>query len=314
MKALRNGKIKLVAVILTKNESIHLARCLTKMRTLTKDILVVDSFSSDNTVQIAERHGARVLQRDWTSYANQFNWALEQLAADIEWVIRVDADEYLSPELVADIRSRLPELGPEINGGRMRRRIIFQGRTIRFGGFCKHPLLRLVRNGCGQAEDIWMDEHIVGANSSILFDGEIIDHNLRSLTSWIEKHNRYSSLEALDILNSKHRFLDCGMRTMLAPRLWPLGSDASTRWLKKNIYLRMPRKVRALLLFLYRYVLRLGFLDGRAGRQFHVLQAFWYRYLVDSKLEEVECRIREQPMDVVTGIRQILENDPPPPP
>ncbi len=301
--------MKLVVVILTKNEAIHLARCLANVRALTENILVVDSFSSDKTVQIAERHGARVLQRKWTNHANQFNWALEQLDANTEWVLRVDADERLSPALVADIRARLPKLGPEIKGGKLRIRVIFQGCLIRFGGFRKFYLLRLFRYGCGRLENIWMDEHTIGASPSITLDGEIINDDLRSLTFWTEKHNRYASLEAIEMLNRKHRFLRRATNDMLVARLWPLGTPASKRWLKKEVYASCPRGMRVCVWFLYRYVLQLGFLDGRAGRQFHVLQGFWYRYLADAKSNEVERRMSEDRMDVVTAIRQVLGID-----
>ena len=301
--------MKLVVIILTKNEAIHIARCLANVRALTENILVVDSFSSDKTARIVEQHGARFLQRKWTNHANQFNWALEQLDANTDWVLRVDADERLSPALVADIRSRLPKLGPEIKGGKLRLRVIFQGRLIRFGGFRKRYLLRLFRYGCGRSEDIWMDEHIIGAHPAITLDGEIINDDLRSLTFWTEKHNRYASLEVMEMLNSKYRFLRRTTNDKLVERLWPLGDPASKRWLKKKMYVLYPRSMRAFVWFLYRYILQLGFLDGRTGRQFHVLQGFWYRYLVDAKFDEVERRMSEDRMDVVTATRQVLEID-----
>lgn len=220
------------------------------MRTVTDDILVVDVFSSDRTTQIAELHGARVEQRAWTGWGSQFNWALARLPADTEWVLRIDADEYLSPALANELRSRLPKLGPEITGGFLLRRVIFQGRPIRFGGFSKKRVTRLFRYGCGRLESAWMDECVTGVHSSVTFDAELIDENLHPLTFWIEKHNRYASLEAVEMLDLKYRFLD--RDDLLAPCLWPLGTPESRRWLKTKIYARCPRGIRALAWFLYR--------------------------------------------------------------
>ena len=299
--------MKLVAIVLTLNESLHLARCLRSVRQVTDAIVVVDAFSDDETVCIAREHGARVEQHAWTGWTSQFNRALDRLDADTEWVLRIDADEYLTPTLAAELRRRLPELGPGVNGVALRRRVVFQGRPIRFGGVSGAPVVRLFRHGRARLESRWMDEHVVGAEPSVTFRGELVDENLRPLTFWTEKHNRYASREAVEMLDLKYRFLARECALVPLPSL--IGGTASRRWLKTHVYARLPPGIRAFAWFLYRYVLRLGLLDGRAGAHFHVLQGFWYRYLVDAKVDEVERRMRDGGTDVATAIHEVLGLD-----
>lgn len=294
--------MKLVAIVLTLNEARHVARCLASVRGVTDSIVVVDSFSSDETVRIAREHGAQVVQRAWIDWTNQFNWALDRLDADTDWVLRVDADEYLTPALATEIRNRLPRLDSGVNGVAFPRRVVFQGRPIRFGGVSLAPVVRLFRYGRGRLESRWMDEHIAGAEPSVTFRGKLVDENLHPLTFWTAKHNHYASREVVEMLNLKHRFL---ARESGADR--PAGARAAAkRRIKERVYARLPTGVRALAYFLYRYLLLLGVLDGRAGAHFHVLQGFWYRYLVDAKIDEVERRMRDGGVDVVTAIRQVL--------
>jgi hypothetical protein len=180
---------------------------------------------------------------------------------------------------------------------------IFQGRLIRFGGFFHIRILRLFRYGRGRCEDRWMDEHIKVTGRTTNFRGVLIDENLNSLTWWCDKHNRYASREAVEMLNLKYGFLPSDSVAGLAN-----GSQASfKRLVKERVYARLPAGFRALTYFFYRYVIRLGFLDGRTGTTFHVLQGFWYRYLVDAKVAEVERYMRKQRCDVVEAIAVVLD-------
>jgi glycosyltransferase involved in cell wall biosynthesis len=295
--------MNLTAVILTLNESQHLPRCLASLEGVVDHVLVTDSFSSDETGRIAESHGAQFVQHAFVNYASQFNWALTQLDENTHWVLRIDADEYLTPELAAEIRERLASLDPEVDGVFCGRRMIFQGRLIRFGGLFHIRVLRLFRYGRGRCENRWMDEHIKVAGPTTNFRGALIDDNLNSLTWWTNKHNRYASREAVDLLNLKYGFLPIDSVASLAD-----GSQASfKRWIKERVYARLPAGFRTFSYFFYRYVIRLGFLDGRAGTAFHVLQGFWYRYLVDAKVAEVERYMREHRCDVVEAIAAVLE-------
>jgi glycosyltransferase involved in cell wall biosynthesis len=295
--------MNLTAVILTLNESQHLARCLASLEGVANHVLVADSFSSDETGRIAESHGARFVQHAFVNYASQFNWALTQLDEDTHWVLRIDADEYLTPELAAEIRKRLSSMDPQVDGIFLSLRRIFQGRLLRFGGLFRIRILRLFRYGRGRCEARWMDEHIKVAGPTANFHGALIDDNRNSLTWWTNKHNRYASREAVDLLNLKYGFLPIDSIASLAN-----GSQASfKRWIKERVYARLPAGFRALAYFFFRYVIRLGFLDGRAGTAFHVLQGFWYRYLVDVKVAEVERYMQEHRCKAVEAIAAVLD-------
>lgn len=297
--------MKLVAVILTFNEELHLARCIASLQGLASEIVVADCYSADDTVNIARSLGARVIQREWVNYASQFNWALTQLGADVDWVLRVDADEVLMPALVNEIKARLPGIGPEVDGVYCGRRMTFQGRLIRHGGVFPVRVLRLFRHGRGQCENRWMDEHIKVAGPTVDFRGEIIDDNLQPLTWWTDKHNKYASREAVDLLNLQYGFMPRDSVASLRG-----GKQAGVkRWVKEEVYARLPGGFRAFAYFFYRYVLRLGFLDGQAGTAFHFLQGFWYRYLVDAKVVEVRRYMRENDVDVMVAVQRVLGID-----
>lgn len=294
--------MKLVAIILTFNEEQHLERCLASIKAIADEIVVADCFSSDATLEIARAHGARIVQRAWVNHATQFNWALTQLDADTDWVLRIDADEYLTEGLIAEIKTRLPGMPEDVDGVCCGRRMSFQGKLIRHGGVFPIRVLRLFRFGRGACEYRWMDEHIKVAGSTADFAGEIIDHNLNSLTWWTEKHNKYASREAVDLLNLEYGF-------MPPDSVASLHSGDQTRvkrWLKEKIYARLPGGFRAFVYFSYRYVLRLGFLDGQAGTAFHFLQGFWYRYLADAKVAEVKRHMKQSGMSVTEAIEKVL--------
>ncbi len=295
--------MKITGVVLAFNEEQHLDRCLDSLARVCSQLVVVDCFSTDRTLEIAAAHGAQVLQRAWTNHATQFNWALEQLEPDVDWVLRLDADEYLTPELSDEIRHRLPGLASEVQGVFLRRRMTFQGRLIRHGGVFPVRIMRLFRRGRGRCENRWMDEHVVVDGATTEFNHEFIDDNLNSLTWWTAKHNRYACLEAVDMLNSIHHFMPYDS----SARLSGGGRPGLKRWAKERIYWRLPDGLRAMLYFGYRYVLRLGFLDGPEGTAFHVLQGLWYRYLVDAKVREVRRCMHEQGLDVRTAITRVLD-------
>lgn len=294
--------MKFVAVILTFNEELHLARCLASVAPLVDQVWVVDCHSRDGTLEIARQYGARVLQHAWINYAVQFNWALTQLDPDTQWVLRIDADEYLTPELAREIRARLPKLPATIDGVFLRRRMAFQGELIRHGGVFPSRVLRLFRFGRGQCENRWMDEHIKVPGATVEFPGELIDDNLNSLTWWTDKHNNYACREAIDLLNLEFGFMPHDSIAKLSGG----GRTAAKRWIKERVYRRLPGGLRALAYFLYRYFFRLGFLDGRVGADFHVLQAFWYRYLVDAKVREVRRHMQLHDCPVEAAIERVL--------
>lgn len=293
----------ITAVILTFNEQIHLQRCIDSILPLTKDIVVVDSFSTDETVAIAQRNGAKVLQKTWeNNHALQFNWALGELPKDTQWIIRVDADEVLTSELVDLLKQAVINAPASVVGIQCIRKMKFQGSLLKHGGMSGTSVLRMFRYGCGRSESRWMDEHIKVDGQSINVDAAMIDDNLNSLTWWIAKHNNYASREAVDLLNLKYQFShsDSVAKQANLTRL------SFKRKIKEGIYARLPGGFRAQLYFLYRYILLMGFLDDANGRSFHFLQAYWYRYLADAKVKEVERYMKTHHVDIKTAIEQVL--------
>jgi len=293
--------MSLTVVILTRDEQKHISRAIGSVAAVADRIFVIDSGSGDSTVDIARSHGAEVLTNPFITQAQQFNWALSQLPQDTEWVFRLDADEVVSIELAQSLAETLPLLGPEVAGAEVLRRMAFLGRPIRRGGLFPMRVVRVMRYGRGRSEDRWMDEHILVNGTVAQLEGELLDDNLNSLTWWTAKHNAYASREVVEMLNLEYRFLQRDESAGSGGR-----QAGVKRWVKEKIYARLPAGPRALAYFLYRYLLRLGFLDGREGAIFHVLQGFWYRYLVDAKLSEVKLYMRNQKVDVRVAIQQIL--------
>ncbi len=294
----------LTVVILTRDEERHIARAIASVRAIAGHVLVADSGSTDRTVAIAQGLGAEVRSNPWRNHATQFNWALDQLPPNSGWVLRLDADEIVSADLARQIAETLPGLAPDVDGVTVGRRMAFLGRPIRHGGLFPIRVLRLFRQGRGRCEDRWMDEHIKVAGRVAHLAGELLDDNLNSLTWWTAKHNSYASREVVDILNLDHGFMAHDTVAALG------GGQAGTkRWLKEKVYARLPGGLRALAYFLYRYILRGGFLDGREGLAFHVLQGFWYRFLVDAKLAEVRAHMRKTGTPAPEAIRVVLGID-----
>lgn len=294
--------MSLTVVILTKNEERHIDRALASVSGIADRVFVVDSGSTDRTVDIAKAAGATVLSNPWVNHATQFNWALEQLPDGTDWVLRLDSDEIVTAPLGEEIRNMLPKLGPEVAGIYLSRRMTFMRRPIRWGGLFPIRVLRIFRHGKGRCENRWMDEHIKVEGKTADFHGEIIDDNLNSLSCWTDKHNAYASREVVDLLNLEYGF----MPHETVANLRSSQQVGLKRWVKEKVYARLPGGFRALAYFIYRYFFRLGFLDGKEGAAFHVLQGFWYRYLVDMKLREVRNFMKRHNVNVVNAINAVL--------
>jgi len=271
-------KLPISVIILTYNEEIHLERLLKNIAGWADEIFIVDSYSTDNTVQIAKRYGCKIVQHSFENQAQQFNWALDNLDIKNDWILRLDADEYLTEELKEEIRVNplLNNQDPRqsasiVNGFYIKRRVYFMGRWIKHGGYYPILFLRLFKKGKAKSEQRAMDEHIVLLEGRAeKLKNDFIDDNKKGLSDWIQKHNNYSSREASDVLRGNY----------------------GTK--KKKIYYRLPLFCRALLYFIYRYFFRLGFLDGKEGLIFHFLQGFWYRFLIDAKIYEA----RKQKLEI----------------
>lgn len=273
----------LTVIILTKNEEKNLEKCIRSFRGAARRFVIVDSFSTDHTVELARKLGADVYQNPWTDYATQLNWGLTHTDIQTAWTMRMDADEELTPELADEIERKLDTLSQETTGVEVKRRVYFLGRWIRHGGIYPTILLRIFRTGKAVCEQTIMDEHmILHEGSTVRFDYDLIDNNTKDLEWWTNKHNWYSDREVADYL-AKERQMESG--EVVKPSL--RGSQAEKkRWVKYMVYYKTPLMRRAHWYFLYRYFIKLGFLDGKEGLIFHFLQGYWYRFLVDAKIYE----------------------------
>jgi glycosyltransferase involved in cell wall biosynthesis len=276
--------INLTLIVLTYDEAIHIQRCLTSAHSLDARVVVVDSFSNDDTCNISKALGANIFQNNFVSQAQQFQWAMDNCDIETEWVIRLDADETIDSTLIANIANFIANDGNGHNGAVFHRKHIFLGRWVKHGGRYPLPMLRLFRHGTAHIEQRWMDEHIVlDKGTSTLLKGGFEDDNLNSVSWFIDKHNKYATREMVDIM---------------LKRLKPEKDDSITsgtglairvkRFLKQNIYMQLPYFLRPFLYFIYRYFFQFGFLDGASGFAYHFMQGFWYRALVDLKCMEIE--------------------------
>ncbi|WP_263079873.1 glycosyltransferase family 2 protein [Endozoicomonas sp. Mp262] len=274
---------KVSALILSYNEEKHIERCITSLKSIGVNVFVVDSYSTDETVKIAKSLGAQVYQNKWINYSEQYNWGLDNCPIDTEWVMRMDADEYVTEELANEIKLKIASLPENTNGVYVKRRVHFMDKWIKNGAYYPTWLLRLWRHKKGFCEKRWMDEHIkLTEGTSVNFDHDIVDDNLNNLTWWTTKHNNYATREVVDILNIIFNFLDYDE---VDAKLFG-SQEERKRWLKVK-YANMPLFIRPFLYFIYRYFVRLGFLDGKKGMIWHFLQGFWYRFLVDAKIYDI---------------------------
>ena len=286
----------ITAIVLTKNEELHIQRCIENLNRVCSRIYVVDSFSTDRTCEIAAECGAVVLQNKYINQAQQFQWALDNCPVDTAWVMRMDADEYLTDELIDEISIKLPNLSSDVTGVNLIRNVRFLGRTLRYGNLKPISIMRLWRTGSAYMEQRWMDERIVlKFGEAVTFNKRFIDENLNGLTAWTQKHNDYSNREIVTELDNQYGLFESVSDNSLA-----------SRNRQKSLYYKLPRFVRAVAYFIARYVFFLGFLDGVPGLIWLTLQAYWYRFLVDSKLYEMEVRLGKNPTreEVVAYIRR----------
>lgn len=273
--------LDLTVIILTFNEEKHLRRAINSLKNSVARIIVMDSFSTDSTEQIAIDCGSDFYQKKWVNYATQLNYALNNIRITTQWVMRLDADEYLDNSLYNDL---IQTLSAESNSDAylLNRRICFMGKQLRHGGMGNYYMLRIWRNGLASCEQRWMDEHMALESENIeKLDGVLVDENFNSIHWWINKHNNYAAREAVDIL------LPRISKAPLPEKALKLGHGNSIRRRFKTAYLRLPILIRSPAYFIYRYVFLLGFLDGYPGFCWCFLQGFWYRLLVDLKVSEI---------------------------
>jgi glycosyltransferase involved in cell wall biosynthesis len=284
-----NKIVDVSVIILTYNEAQHIHRCIKSVLPFAREILVIDSGSTDNTCEIAAQLGAKIYYHSFKHQAAQLQWALEYCPINTQWILRLDADEYLEPELIHEIQQRLELLPSTINGIFLKRKHYFLRQWIRHGGRYPLILLRLWRKQTIVLEQRWMDEHLIlDKGDSLLFEHHFIDDNQHSISAFIQKHNQYANREMLDMINQKYSLcLDSKFNL-----LTNCSQIKTQRGLKDQYYHHSPLFIRAVIYFIYRYIFKLGFLDGTIGFAYHFMQGLWYRCLVDLKYFEAERELK----------------------
>lgn len=279
-------KNSIAAIILTKNEEKHIARCINSLKGICNEIFVIDSLSTDRTCEIAEELGAKVYKNPWKNYATQFNYGVYQCPIQSEWIWRIDADEFLEGNIGIAVKNALSNCSADVNGIYVRKRIDFMGKPLLHGGWYPSYHLKVFRRGHGDCENRWMDEHIriFDGTTITIEEGNQVDANLNDLTWWTEKHNGYTTREMVDML-----MMEYGMDAKaqeVTPKFFGT-EEQRKRWLKIK-YIKTPLFIRPFINFFLRYILKRGFLDGKEGFIWHILQGFWYRMLVDAKIFEIK--------------------------
>lgn len=279
-------KLSLSVIILTYNEELHIRRAIENVQDIADDIFIIDSFSTDATLKIASEYDkVQILQHKWeNNYAKQFNWGLSNAPINSKWVLRLDADEYLTPELISEIKEKLPLLDVNITGISFRRRTIFMGKWMKKGIY-PVILLRLFQYGKAICEQRLMDEHIqIIEGNEILFDNDFVDDNLNDISWYCNKHINYAIREAGDLLDIELDITGAGS-TDNNKQITP---QAIEKRRLKHSYVKKPLFLRSFMYFLYRYFLKGACFEGKEGFLFTFIQGWWYRTLVDFKVYELK--------------------------
>lgn len=276
--------LDITTIILTYNEERHIRRCLENVCSFSKHVIVIDSPSSDSTVDICkEFDNVSVVVHPYPgNQAEQLNWALDHVNITTEWVLRIDADEYLSDNLIDEINKKLPVLGSNFTGVFLRRNHFFMGKRMKYERAA--VILRLFRNGKAHCEKRLMDEYMmIEEGETTMFNNLFFDHNLSPLTDYCRKHINYAAREAAMLLDEEFKLSDNYNSTDYC-----IGKNVKSIRRAKSRYTKLPKFWRGTAYFLYRYFLTGTFLQGKAGFVYCFMQAWWYRTLVDGILSDVQ--------------------------
>lgn len=280
-EGLIHAKATIAVVILTLNEERNLPHALDSVAGWSDEVFVLDSFSSDRTMEIAQRYGCKTFQHRFEDYGNQRNHAISTLPIESEWLFFLDADEWVTNELKQEITNRTAN-DPEQNGYFIKRRFIWMGKWIR-RGYYPTWILRLFRRTSGRCEDRAVNEHLIVDGRVGYLENDFVHEDHNDIDDWIAKHSRYATREAAELFRREQAVHDEGIEAQF------FGSQAERkRWLRHRIWNRLPPLVRPFLYFFYRYFLRGGFLDGHAALVYHFMQALWFPLLIDAKYLELK--------------------------
>lgn len=287
-------KAPVSVIVLTYNEEVNIKACLESAKDLTDEIFIVDSFSSDKTLAIAREYTEKIYQNPWTNGAGQRQWAIANLPFSYEWIFFLDADEWMTLPLKKEIARELhhEKQNPNCGGYYVPRKFIFLGKVIRWGD-CRGGLkeLRLCNLSSLEIRERAGWEIYKTSNYAKSLNESLIHEDKKPLTAWIERHNRYASLEAEYLYKLQNRgenlFTEIRSSTQDRRLFW---KEA----FRETFWHKLPSGFRPALLFVYYYFFRFGILDGMTGFIYHFLHTFWYRLLIDAKLLEFKRLNKEK--------------------
>jgi len=273
-------------IILTFNEEVHLPRLLRSIQHLNVPTFILDSGSTDHTIKIAHKYQAKVKVNKFINHPRQWDFALNAFDVQTPWIIGLDADQTVTPELFELLSKFDDDNYKGINGIYFNRKNFFQGNWIRFGGYYPLYLLKMFRTGIGYSDlSENMDHRFIVPGKTIIWKkGHILEENLKEndIGFWLKKHKRYSDLIALEEIERKQNLR---LQT-LKPNL--MGNpDERKAWLKR-LWWQLPLGLRPYLYYIFRMIFQLGFLDSKTARRFHYLQGFWFRRLIDQKIKTLQ--------------------------
>ena len=262
------------AIILTKNEAKNISDCINSIHNFAKRIIVVDSGSDDDTVQIASRLGAEVYTHPFENYSKQFNWGLDNATITTKWCLRLDADERFTPELCQELEEQMKlHESDDVNGFVLEAWLFFMGKCLRHGGGRKKKLM-VFKTGIGRIEDRKMDEHtVLSSGTALEIKEKFLHYDFKDLKTYVNKLNWYATREMQDYFDSRceeAEFAESANRKIMSKRK------------KKTMYYKAPMFLRCWLYYLYMLFIKGNIWYGREGMIYSFLYHFYYRWLVDA--------------------------------
>jgi glycosyltransferase involved in cell wall biosynthesis len=279
---MKHDLLNLTVVVLTYNEEKNISQSLSNVFNWARYIYILDSGSLDKTCDIAKKYEAKVFFRKFDTYAKQRTYAMKELPIRTDWMLFLDADEFLLDELKEEISGVISN-GTDYDGFYLKRRFYYMGKWIKYGGYYPTWILRLFKHDLASC-DRDMNEHIIVKGKVGYLKNDFVDNNKKGVTDWIEKHNKYASFEASELMKD----IDNSRATDKLAKLFGTQVERK-RWVREKIWNRLlPLLIRPFLYYFYRYFIRLGFLDGKAGFIYHTMHALFYRLLIDIKFLEMK--------------------------
>jgi len=270
-------KLPISVIVLTYNEEKNIEECLKSVYDWTDEIFIVDSYSTDRTLEIARGYTDKIYQHPFKNFAQQRNWSQGNLPIRNDWLLHLDADERASPELASELKEIFSS-PIDIDGFMAARKTIFQGKWIRHGGHYPVYHLRIFKKDKGRSEERLYDQNYIVNGMVLKLKADIVNIINPDIRLWKARHKQWAYLEAQEVLFNKNRIMNIKFT----------GNPIERRnWLRYKIYYKLPLFIRPFIYFFYRYIIKLGFLDGKEGLIFHFLHGFWYRLLVDKKIYEL---------------------------